>query len=137
MTNAPAVSLSLAACLLFALGVIDLGAQPAPVAVGGASVFSIYCASCHGTSAKGDGPIASMLTPRPPDLTRLAQRAGGAFPAERVARTIDGRNPPKGHGGGDMPVWGDALAKSRVDGQSVELKIQQLVGYLEAIQVKP
>lgn len=103
---------------------------------GGSSAFQTYCSSCHGTSAKGDGPIAALLTPRPADLTRIAQRAGGEFPSERVARTIDGRSPAKGHGGSDMPVWGDAFAKSRADGLSVDEKIRQLVQYLATIQVK-
>ena len=123
--------------MLLGLGMAaPVGAQSAPMPTG-SSAFSTYCASCHGSSAKGDGPIAALLTPRPPDLTRIAQRAGGEFPAERVARTIDGRSPAKGHGGGDMPVWGDAFAKSRADGLSVEEKIRQLVQYLESIQVKP
>lgn len=81
--------------------------------------------------------MASMMNPRPPDLTLIAKRAGGAFPAERVARTIDGRTPAKGHGNSEMPVWGDAFAKSRADSGSTEEKIQQLVSYLESIQVKP
>lgn len=112
-------------------------AQPAPGAVGGRATFSIYCASCHGSAAKGDGTLASMLTPRPPDLTLIARRAGGTFPAERVARSIDGRAPVKGHGNSEMPVWGDAFAKSKADASSPEEKIQQLVSYLDSIQAKP
>ena len=33
---------------------------------------------------KGDGPVASALNRRPPDLTTLAKRNGGRFPTDRV-----------------------------------------------------
>ena len=103
----------------------------------GDTLFRTYCASCHGTSAKGDGSLASSLKRRPADLTEIAKRNGGTFPAAQVARTIDGRSPVTGHGGGDMPVWGDAFLKSTADSLSVEQKIQRLVNYLESIQGKP
>ena len=102
----------------------------------GASIFSTYCATCHGTSAKGDGPLASSLTRKPADLTQIAKQNGGTFPSERVAQTIDGRKPVKGHGGGEMPVWGDAFAKSSADSTPPEEKIRRLVQYLEGIQQK-
>jgi len=110
-------------------------AQP-PSTGGGRPTFDLYCVSCHGTSAKGDGPLASSLTPRPADLTLIAKRNGGTFDSDQIARIIDGRKPVKGHGGGEMPVWGDAFAKS-VDKTPVEEKIQKLVEYLQAIQAKP
>lgn len=112
-------------------------AQSSPGAVGGRATFGTYCASCHGATAKGDGTLANLINPRPPDLTLIAKRAGGAFPAERVARTIDGRSPAKGHGNSEMPVWGDAFAKSTADQTPPGEKIQQLVAYLESIQVRP
>jgi len=102
----------------------------------GSSIFSTYCATCHGTSAKGDGPLASSLTRRPADLTQIAKQNGGTFPSERVAQTIDGRTPVKGHGGGEMPVWGDAFAKSTADSTSPEEKIRRLVRHIESIQQK-
>jgi mono/diheme cytochrome c family protein len=36
-----------------------------------AAVYRAQCRVCHGEEAKGDGPAAAALTPRPPDLTRL------------------------------------------------------------------
>ncbi len=35
----------------------------------GAEVFAQHCASCHGDSARGDGPLAAALDPAPVDLT--------------------------------------------------------------------
>lgn len=101
----------------------------------GGSTFKLYCASCHGQSAKGDGPLASSMKVRPPDLTHIAMRNQGVFPAEQVARTIDGRTLLNGHGR-DMPVWGDAFAQSRIDSTSVAQRIQRLVTYLQSIQAK-
>jgi mono/diheme cytochrome c family protein len=65
----------------------------------GSATFGIYCGSCHGTSAKGDGPLASQMKNRPADLTQTAKRNGGSFPTEQVARIIDGRSPVKGMAG--------------------------------------
>lgn len=105
----------------------------------GVETFRTYCATCHGTSARGDGPLASSMRRKPADLTEIAKRNGGEYPAELVFRTIDGRQPVRGHGGPDMPVWGDAFLKSREAGDAERVKsvIQSLVNYLESIQLRP
>jgi mono/diheme cytochrome c family protein len=36
----------------------------------GPAVYRAQCRVCHGEEAKGNGPAAAALTPRPPDLTR-------------------------------------------------------------------
>lgn len=102
----------------------------------GDALFKTYCASCHGKSAKGDGPLADSLRFRPPDLTLIAKRNKGKFDAEKVYSIVDGRQPVKGHGGTDMPVWGDAFKRS-VDSYSekaVKARIDALVEYLKSIQ---
>ena len=104
----------------------------------GSDAFKSYCGSCHGTSARGDGPLANELRYRPADLTRIAKRNGGKFDGEKVFKIIDGRQTVKGHGGTDMPVWGDAFKQS-ADTYSearVKARIQSLVQYLESIQVQ-
>jgi len=80
--------------------------------------------------------MAQVLTKRPADLTRIAQRNGGRYPADIVAKIIDGRSPVKGHGGGEMPIWGDAFAKS-ADPEPASERIARLVAYLESIQRQP
>ena len=102
----------------------------------GAAVYKTYCAVCHGVDAKGDGPLAGNLRHPPPDLTLLAKRNGGKFDADRVHRMIDGRDPIKGHGGPDMPIWGDAFKRS-TEGYSekaVKARIDALVEHLRSLQ---
>ena len=104
----------------------------------GAAVYKTYCAVCHGVEAKGDGPLAANLRHAPPDLTTLAKRSGGKFDAVRVHRMIDGRDPVTGHGGPDMPIWGDAFKRSS-EGHSekaVKERIDALVGHLKSLQRK-
>lgn len=104
----------------------------------GHEYFMHYCASCHGTSAKGDGPLAPALRTRPPDLTTLSQRAGGGFPALAVAEVIDGRRVVVSHGSAEMPVWGRRFSSqgSGPQGPALRGRVAVIVEYLESIQVK-
>ncbi len=105
----------------------------------GGEVFRTYCASCHGTTARGDGPLASAMNRKPANLTEIAKRNGGQFPTELVFKVIDGRQAVRGHGGPDMPVWGDVFTRSRDAGDAERVKavIQSLVDYLGSIQLRP
>jgi mono/diheme cytochrome c family protein len=104
----------------------------------GGSFFRTYCGSCHGKEAKGDGPLAESLRFRPPDLTLIAKRNKGEFDADKVHRMIDGREPVKGHGGPDMPVWGDAFKRSEggYSEQAVKGRIDAIVAHLKSIQAR-
>ena len=116
------------------------GAQPAaPVkTVPGSTIYMQYCASCHGTSGKGDGVVAPHLRRRPTDLTKITSQNKGVYPTDQLARVIDGRETARTHGNPDMPVWGDALKKS-LDGDEeiVKQRIRELVRYIESIQERP
>lgn len=107
--------------------------------VTGGEVFRTYCATCHGSSGRGDGPLASSMRRKPADLTEISKRNGGEYPSEIVFRTIDGKTPVRGHGGPDMPVWGDAFARSRDGGDAATVKerIDSLVEFIRTLQVKP
>jgi mono/diheme cytochrome c family protein len=108
--------------------------EPGVAHESGDSIYKSYCASCHGTSGKGDGPLADALRYRPTDLTTITLRGKtGMFPADEVHKVIDGRKTMKGHGGSDMPIWGDAFKTSR---ETFKAKVDALVEFLESIQVK-
>jgi mono/diheme cytochrome c family protein len=102
----------------------------------GAALYREHCARCHGATGMGDGPQAESLRYRPTDLTLLSRGAGGRFPAARVTRVIDGRRPLVGHGGPEMPIWGDLLKtrENAYDDDDVRDAIAAMVAYLESIQ---
>jgi mono/diheme cytochrome c family protein len=91
----------------------------------GPDLYRHYCASCHGASGHGDGPIAAALKVQTPDLTHIAQRGRGTFPIGDVRVTIDGREDVPAHGTRTMPVWGQQLD---------ERAISRLLAYLQSIQ---
>jgi mono/diheme cytochrome c family protein len=100
------------------------------------------CASCHGTDARGDGPVAPTLKVPPPDLTRLARRHGGHFPREYVIDTVTGTAPITAHGTSDMPVWRLTFGPTS-SGAAATAALRRrrwldgLVDYLETIQEGP
>ena len=73
----------------------------------GKSEFQSSCASCHGTDAKGKGPVSGQLKIPPPDLTMLAKNNNGVFPTNAVYETIDGLKSIPAHGTREMPIWGE------------------------------
>jgi mono/diheme cytochrome c family protein len=120
-----------------ARGVAQGGAPTETKSYSGPDLFATYCATCHGASGKGDGVFAGSLRTKPADLTRIAINNGGVFSRADVARIIDGRDPLKGHGGKDMPLWGDAFANSADGPDAVKQKIETLVSFIESLQQKP
>jgi mono/diheme cytochrome c family protein len=114
------------------------GQAPPTQTFSGSELFRTYCAACHGKAGLGDGPLAEHMKQRPPDLTLFAAKNGGVYPSALVFRIVDGRQPLAGHGGRDMPVWGDAFKRSR-DGsteESVKARIDALVEHIESMQQK-
>ena len=70
-------------------------------------MFTQYCAPCHGLDGKGNGPAASAMKSQPTDLTQLARKHDGKFPANSVASALKfGSGSAGAHGSADMPVWG-------------------------------
>jgi len=58
-------------------------------------MYTEYCAVCHGTEAKGNGPAASEFKYAPTDLTTLARKNNGKFPEDQVYATLKfGTNAP-------------------------------------------
>ncbi len=100
----------------------------------GAALFREHCASCHGATATGNGPMTPALRHAPTDLTQLARNNGGVFPAARVRRIVEGHD-VESHGDRDMPVWGDAFRKGgRADSQMARARLDAIIRYLASIQ---
>lgn len=108
--------------------------------VQGERLFMDHCATCHGTGAKGDGPMAAVLSVAPADLTGLSARNAGVFPVSRVIRRIDGTTEVLAHGG-PMPIFGllfkgPSEAILAPDGSEVIApeRIVDVVSWLESLQ---
>ena len=105
--------------------------------VGGSDLFRAYCAPCHGSDAKGHGPAARALKAKVPDLTVLTRDNSGQFPSIRVSRVIMGEDVVASHGSREMPIWGPIFHQIESDVDKGNVRLENLVKYLEAIQSIP
>lgn len=102
-----------------------------------ADMYAACCASCHGKDARGDGPAAPALKVPPPDLTTLAKKNHGRFPAFRMYQIIKSGGSIAAHGSKDMPMWGPAFRSlGHQDEAEAEARVRNLVHYLETLQTK-
>ena len=139
-------TLSIQNGVIASLLAVTAQAWAVPLAERGHTEYQHQCASCHGSTAKGDGPLRSFLVKPPSDLTTLAQRHGGQLPEQQLREMIDGRsmNEPGPHGSREMPVWGqrfrDDAQQTRMGRWKPERQVRQrldaLVAYLHSVQVK-
>jgi mono/diheme cytochrome c family protein len=106
--------------------------------VSGKEMYEAYCASCHGANGNGNSPAATVLVPRPTDLTLLSCRNGGGFPRDRVRYLLTDLDLYSEHGAKDMPSWGPALKSlQKSHPELVGLRVQNLMAYLETMQAPP
>ncbi len=106
--------------------------------VQGVDLFQAYCANCHGPQGRGNGDIASaaVLDTKVPDLTTLAKRNGGTFPAQRVRSIIAGDELIKAHGSREMPLWGAIFRKGEKHHDRASVRLENITRYIESIQGK-
>jgi mono/diheme cytochrome c family protein len=104
------------AVLLFAPTTHALAAEN-----GGKELYLKYCASCHGTQGKADGPVSRDLKVKVPDLTVLRRNNKGAYPVQRVMSSIDGSRVVRAHGTRNMPVWGEVFRQEHEKEKYTEL----------------
>jgi mono/diheme cytochrome c family protein len=133
------VTLVIASLGLLASSSVALAADY--VAMSGKDLYGRFCASCHGETGRGDGPVASSFKVEVPDLTLIAQRAKGAYPRDRIDKIIDGRYIIGAHGTRTMPVWGEELSRLEMGNpdaeRSTRLIIQRLADYVWLLQRAP
>lgn len=105
---------------------------------GGQAFYIQYCASCHGTDGRGDGPVSPFLKVKPTNLTLLRKNNKGIFPMPRVMTSIDGSRMVRAHGDREMPVWGEVFRKevegAKYEGTTTLLKIKIIAEYIATLQ---
>jgi len=105
----------------------------------GKAMYDSYCASCHGTGGRGNGPASASLKIAPTDLTTLTMHNKGIYPDLHVSQTIRGDATYPAHGSKDMPVWGTAFRSLQFDGDpsaDVERRVSVLNNYIASLQEK-
>ena len=108
------------------LGVVGVSLAVAPIAAHAAGdaakgkvLFETNCASCHGTSGKGDGPVGAALQPPPRDFTKAefkfdANKDGK--PGEDADLLLVITNGAATYGGSPlMAPWGHLAEQDRID----------------------
>lgn len=106
-------------------------------AASGQDMYKSYCAVCHGVDGTGNGPAASALKVPPPDLTLLAQKNGGKYPALKVSSVIRGEEPLPAHGSKEMPIWGKLFwSMSGGHSSEVQQRVANLNKHIESLQKK-
>jgi len=106
----------------------------------GKEEYMAHCASCHGATGEGDGPVAGSLKNKPPNLTFLQQQEmDGVFPTKRVMDIVQGNKDYdknfRTHGPADMPVWGNVFYHEAGERSSfAKARIRNLVDYIKSIQ---
>ena len=103
----------------------------------GKAMFAEYCAACHGSGGRGDGPAAAALKKRPADLTQLARKNNGSFPDVQVQNYIVGDTAVMAHGTRDMPIWGDLFhSLNPVDRSETRIRVSVLTAYVKSLQAR-
>jgi mono/diheme cytochrome c family protein len=115
---------------------IKQGTAPRIQSMEGVDTYKAYCAVCHGPQAKGNGPAATALKKVPADLTTIAKRSGGKFSRADVETMITGKDVLVSHGSRDMPIWGPVFKSLVSDKTFMELRVKNLVDYIESIQTQ-
>ena len=103
----------------------------------GKEMYNAYCASCHGTDGKGNGPAATAMKTAPTDLTQLSAKNGGTFPEAKVYAAIKGDTTVAAHGSKDMPVWGPIFrAVSAGHESETHMRLVNLTNHVRSLQAK-
>lgn len=121
--------------LLLALPIACRDPQQPPA---GRDLYLQHCASCHGESGDGNGPLAASLRRPPSDLRRITARSRGRFDESEVMAYIDGRKTVAEHGPREMPVWGAVFMEENrpehYPAYTSLLHSRALTDYLRSIQ---
>jgi mono/diheme cytochrome c family protein len=116
--------------------------EPKPVVrrasvAAGKETFLKYCTSCHGENGTGNGPAAVALKPPPSDLTTIAKRHEGKFPAGYVGALLKFGTSLASHGSEDMPIWRSRFKElDAVRDPTGQQHVDDVVAYIASLQAK-
>ena len=82
--------------------------------------------------------MSPALRVQPADLTSLARRNGGTFPAAHVQERLTGAAGPDesgAHGSTAMPIWGPIFRQLGDDAVNATVRVENLVSYIRSIQL--
>ena len=99
-------------------------------------MYTEYCAACHGRDGKGNGPAASEFKQPPTNLTTLAKKNSGDYPADKVYASLNFGTTAPAHGTLEMPIWADLFRSLDSSDGISKLRMRNLVNYIQTIQVK-
>lgn len=127
-----------ASAMMLALMVASTASAADYPSMSGQELYKRFCASCHGSEGRGDGPVATSFKIEVPDLTLIARRQGGKFSPQLIERVVDGRHIIGAHGTREMPVWGAEFTRSESGNPQAErdsrIVISKIVEYLATLQ---
>lgn len=104
----------------------------------GSEMYAAYCAVCHGTTGKGNGPAAPAFNHQPTNLTLLTKTNSGKFPERKVYSTLLFGNNVPAHGNAKMPVWNNIFRQmdSSLSPSIPEIRIRVLTEYIKTLQAR-
>jgi len=101
-----------------------------------AQMYENYCAVCHGLNGRGGGPAAGFLKAPPPDLTTMARRNNGKYPASHVKEALRLGVSSHARAAIDMPLWGPLLGTLDANQSLGELRMHNLTVFVGTMQQK-
>ncbi len=101
----------------------------------GEELYEQDCAICHGKDLKGTGGVPEPYR-EPPDLTTLARKHGGTFPATYVRNVVETGSTIPAHGPAEMPIWGTDFVRDEWTAQEMAARIANLVNFIKSRQAK-
>jgi len=111
------VSHAIMLLILLTLNTTDALANP-PAAYEGRRLFVSYCLLCHGSSGKGDGPLAIAMKISPADLTTTVRSRSDTILKKIISgegrQTITGRDRHNMLSEA-MPEWKDVFSDSEIE----------------------
>jgi mono/diheme cytochrome c family protein len=102
----------------------------------GKGLYNEFCAVCHGSDLKGNGPASSALKTPASDLTQIAKKNGGRFPDTKVMAILKGQEGVTAHGNSDMPTWGKTFNDVSGNMTIAQGRMHALVNFLQESQAK-